>query len=186
MEPPRIPFKNEEGWSKTYRAIGALHIPEREAGNVLVHLGKREKTTFDSSFLANDHSLMRMSVCDLVLQCLDAGGAVHTISRVVGSIPLAEFVASELGHHKSKSSSPWETRASCKALPFEEAVQIGKDEVVLVVEDCLVSDSKSDLVGKIARQAGATVFPFIFALVNLSGRGVCPEGKILCLVGKVD
>ncbi len=177
-----VSFKSEADWIMAYRVAGALHVPEASAVDPLVHLGKREKATFDGSSLAKNESLVRMSVCDLIAKCLNIDEEILAVTRVIGTEPLVTLTASHIAYLKNRSTAPKETQGDCRALSFEHMAQVRPGEVVLIVEDSFTTGRLPVLADEIARAAGATVLPFVLTLVNLSGREASSGKKVVSLV----
>lgn len=183
MASNRVPFKSEAGWAEIYRTIGAISVPEGSGKDTLVRIGKREKPVFFGDLVASDHTLMRMSVCDLLSRCLDLNGDVLLATTVVGSDqPLVTFVVSELRYLKNRSTAPKEARGECRELSFERVAEIHHGEVVLVVEYSFTTGRTATLTDEVARSVGATTLPFVAALANLSGREEDAGKKLVSLV----
>lgn len=171
MEAARIPFMKEAARLKIYQDKGALWIPTAPQGEAVVHLGRLPKATFNSETLTAEE--MRMAACDLVSKAVEAGAAILTVTRVVGAMPFADYVATEIREC---------SKIGCRALAFDEVARVREGETVLVVEDSFTTGCRAGLVQGIVEAAGAKLLPHILTQVNLLGDEYVSGRKITNLI----
>jgi orotate phosphoribosyltransferase len=165
MRSERVPFKNEKAWVEICQQLGALSIPTYTES--LFQRGKLDKPSFEVTPIAPKEDLMRMAACDLLSKAIEAGSAILTVTKVIGSMPLARYVAAEIQYHKNRGAANKEG-GGCSAVGFDDLESIRKGDVVLAVEDSFTTGRRVVLLSDYLEREGVTMLPQILAFANLT------------------
>lgn len=185
--------RNQDWWIAAYRTKRALWISDRNPARPHCQLtaGDHSSGFFNSRLVIPDEDLLKLAAIDLVDFYVAGGGSIDLVNRVVGpqtgATKLAEFIAAEItlrrpvpcDHASPAKQGEGEDKLMVFTDPNERALP---GEVVLLCEDETTTGSSVGLTADACLEAGATVLPFVLALVNRSGLAEAGDRRILALI----
>jgi len=186
-------LRDEEQWVNQYRRRSALwfHDGNPKRPHALLTSGKHSNGFFNSRLVIPDEALLREAASDLLELFFRQGGDISRIHGVVGpqtgATKLAELLSYQVMAH-TRDQCFWASPAKneegvVKSMVFsdEDLVKL-KGRTILLCEDVVTTGASIDLAVTAVINAGGIVMPFVFTLINRSGKTEAIGGKIVALI----
>jgi orotate phosphoribosyltransferase len=189
-------FRNEQGWIRVYRDLGALwiHSGKPTAPHAVLASEKHSDGFFNSRLVIQHDDLLRQAASDLV-EKLASSGRINLLNVDVvvgpqtGATKLAKFVAERISALTGKlclSASPEKVEVdgvkSMRFSPEEAAMLLGRK--ILLVDDVNTTGGSADLAGQAVVECGGSVFKCVIVLVNRSGQSYAKGRQVFALIDK--
>lgn len=173
--------------------MGALWIHDRnpKRPHVILAGGGHSGGFFYSKLVTSDDTVSYFVVYDLLKlfedQQVDFSKVCGVVGPQTGATPLAKQIANMLEGLRFEPcfwASPAKgERGGQKIMTFSsEDLIVLRERTVLLCEDVITTGGSVELAANSAIQAGATVLPYVLAIVNRSGLKEINGRKILALI----